>query len=58
MKRKLKQRFYTVSEAAQILRFSPITLYRWIKAGKLKAVKVGYRNYRIKREDLVFYLNQ
>lgn len=40
-------KFYTISEAAKILRFSPFTLYRWIHEGKIKAVKIGSRSYRI-----------
>lgn len=54
----LKVKLYTVSEAAKILRFSPMTLYRWIHEGKLKAVGFGTRSYRIKKLYLEELLNQ
>ena len=34
---------YRVDEAAEALRVTPATLYRWIAAGKLKTVKIGGR---------------
>ncbi len=48
----LKTTLYTVSEAAKILRFSPVTLYRWIAQGKIKVAKLGTRSYRIKKRHL------
>lgn len=45
----LKVKLYTVSEAAEILRFSPMTLYRWIHEGKIRALKFGTRSYRIRK---------
>ena len=48
----LKVSLYTVSEAAKILRFSPMTLYRWIHDGKIKAVRFGTRSYRVKKNHL------
>jgi excisionase family DNA binding protein len=50
------ERFYTVAEAAKILRFSPLTIYRWIKSRKLKAKKIGGKSYRIKASDLSVFL--
>jgi len=57
-KKNQKQKLYKVAEAARLLRFAPITLYRWIKTGKMKAIKVGSRSYRISERDLSVYLNQ
>ncbi len=44
------QKLYTVQEVSNILKVSKKTIYRMIKSGKLKAVKVG--QWRIKQEDL------
>jgi excisionase family DNA binding protein len=50
-------KFYTVQEICEILKVKPLTVYRWIKAEKLKAVKVG-KNFRIKQEDFEQFINQ
>lgn len=39
----------TVRETARLLRVSPVTVRRYIKAGRLQAVRIG-RNVRIERE--------
>jgi excisionase family DNA binding protein len=44
--------FYTVPEAARLLRVSQPTIWRWIRSGRLAAVRVGRRAVRIRREDL------
>ncbi len=41
----------TVREAAVYLKLNPLTLYEYIRTGKLKAAKFG-RYYRILEEDL------
>ena len=41
----------SVREVARLLRLHELTIRRHIRAGKLKAVKVGGR-YRVRREDL------
>lgn len=46
----------TVKEAAVYLKLNPLTLYEYIRAGKLKAVKFG-RYYRILEEDLKIFVN-
>lgn len=51
-------KLYTVIETAKILRFSPMTLYKWIREDKIKAVKFGNRSYRIKEKDIKQLLNQ
>lgn len=53
---KLDSQFYTVAEAAQILRFSPLTIYKWIKVGQIRVVRFGSRSYRIKKKEIANYL--
>lgn len=47
----------TVSEAAKVLRVSDKTVYTLIRAGKIFAVKVSSRLYRVSRDSLKQYLN-
>lgn len=48
-------RLWTVSEVAQHMRVSNMTVYRLIKAGDLAAIRVG-KNYRIRASHLDAYL--
>ena len=45
----------TVSEVAERMRVSNMTVYRLIKSGQLSAIRVG-KNYRIRRSDVDRYL--
>jgi len=47
----------TVRELAQYLHVVPITVYRMIDRGDLRAVKVG-RVWRVRREEFERYLNR
>jgi len=38
--------FYLVEELAERIRVNPMTIYRYIKAGKLEVYKIG-KEYRI-----------
>jgi len=49
-------RLRTVTEVADDLRVSNMTVYRLIKSGQLPAVRVG-KNYRIRQSDLAAYLD-
>lgn len=42
----------TCKEVAQKYKVTEETVWRWIRTQKLPAVKIGSRNYRIRREDL------
>jgi excisionase family DNA binding protein len=44
--------YYTVAQAAKVLDVSPSTIWRWVKAAKLPAYRVGPRKIRMKKEDL------
>ena len=46
-----KLQFYTLQEVAKLLKVSYITVFRWVKAGKVIAYQVG-NQHRIKKEDL------
>lgn len=42
----------SIAEAAEFLRVSQATIYRWIKAGKVRRVKLGAKNL-IPRDEIV-----
>jgi len=52
-----KTTFYTVKEVCEILKVKPLTVYRWLKAGKLKAVKIG-KSFRIEKSEFEKFVNQ
>ena len=46
-------KYLTLKEVSKWLRVSTYTLRRWIKSGKLKAVKVGKRgDWRVEVEEI------
>ena len=47
--------FLTVGEVADLMRVSSMTVYRLIKAGEIRAARVG-KSYRIREEDVDQYL--
>ena len=48
-------RFLTVQEVADLMRVSSMTVYRLIKSGELRAVRVG-RSFRVRESDVDDYL--
>lgn len=44
-------KLYTPEEVASLLRISRRTVYRWLAAGKLKAVKIG-KGWRVSQETM------
>ncbi|MCI0441358.1 MAG: helix-turn-helix domain-containing protein [Chloroflexi bacterium] len=38
---RVKAEYYTLGEAAQCLHVSSVTIWRWIKDGRLKAERIG-----------------
>ena len=50
-------RLLTVNEVADLLRVSRMTVYRLIKEGQLKALRVG-RSYRLREDDVDEYLSE
>lgn len=51
-----KADFYLVEELTDKLRVNKMTIYRWIKAGKIEAHKMG-KEYRISHEAFSNFLN-
>lgn len=45
-----QKEFYTAQELAEKLRVNIMTIYRYIKAGKLKAYKIG-KEFRIDKKE-------
>jgi excisionase family DNA binding protein len=51
----MKEKLLTVNDIIEILKVSKLTIYRYIKAGKLPAYKVG-RDYRIVQKEFDKFL--
>lgn len=49
-------RLFTVDDVCNILSVKPLTIYRWVKSGKLKGYNVGGKALRFKREDIDAFL--
>jgi len=53
----LKKEFYIAQELADKLRVNIMTIYRYIKAGKLKAYKIG-KEFRIDKKEFDKFLKK
>lgn len=51
----MEKDFYTAKELAEKLSVNVMTIYRYIKAGKLHAYKIG-KEFRIKQDDINTFL--
>ena len=51
------EQFLTVQEVADLMRVSTMTVYRLIKAGDLRAARVG-RSYRLRAAEVDSYLER
>jgi len=51
------ERLLTVREVAVTLRVSTMTVYRLIRSGELRALRVGH-SYRIRESDVDAYLEE
>jgi putative molybdopterin biosynthesis protein len=51
-----KQEFLTAEEVAEVLKVNIMTIYRYIKAGKLQAYKLG-KNFRIDKKEFDRFLS-
>lgn len=50
-----RARLLTVQEVADMLRVSNMTVYRLVKAGELRALRVG-KSYRLREDDVDAFL--
>ncbi len=51
------QEFYTAEELAERLKLNVITIYRYIRAKKIKAYKIG-KEYRIDQKSFDDFINK
>jgi len=54
----LKKGYYTTKEITEMLGLSRDTIWRYIRSGKLKAIKLTKRNFRIEKKELEKFLNK
>jgi len=52
-----QKEFYTAKELADKLRVNIMTIYRYIKAGKLKTYKIG-KEFRIEKKEFQRFLDK
>ncbi len=52
----MEKDFYTAQDLADKLGVNIMTIYRYIKSGKLKAYKIG-KEFRIDRKEFELFLN-
>jgi len=52
-----QKEFYLVEELAKKLRVCNMTIYRYIKAGKIKAYKIG-KEFRIEEQEFNNFLER
>lgn len=45
------EEYYTIQEVSELFKVAYLTVYRWIKEGKLEAYKFG-KKYKIKKTDI------
>ena len=49
--------YYTIEEVAKMLKVVYLTVYRWIRSGRLTSYKAG-KQYRIKQIDLEKFMER
>jgi excisionase family DNA binding protein len=52
-----RTKFLTVAEVAEMLRVSRMTVYRWVHAGELPAVRFG-RSFRVPEQAVEAFMAQ
>lgn len=53
----MPETYFTLEHVAQVLQVSYLTVYRWVRAGKLPASKIG-RQYRVSKSDFALFMDQ
>lgn len=54
-KYKMNDVYYSINEVSKILKVAYLTVYRWVRVGKLNALRAG-KQYRISKTDLDGFL--
>jgi len=54
----MQNELLTPSQVAEELKLSSQTIWAYIRNGKLKAIKINNRNYRIKRSEIQRFLKE
>lgn len=55
----MEKKYLTVKEVAEILGVTPLTIRNWDKAGKLKAYRNPFNNYRLyKPSEIELFLRK
>jgi excisionase family DNA binding protein len=57
MKKGGSDEFYRAEELADVLKLNIMTIYRYIKAGRLRAYKIG-KEYRIDKAEFQAFLKK
>lgn len=52
-----EKEFYKPEDLAELLEVNIMTIYRYIKAGKLKGIKIG-RGFRIEKKEFQDFLKR
>lgn len=53
----IEEQYYSIEEVSKMLKVAYMTVYRWVRAGKLISVKAG-KQYRIKKSELERFINK
>ena len=53
----LGYKVFTLEEVAKMMKVSLKTVYRWVGAKKLRAIKISHKTYRVLEKDLIKFLN-
>jgi excisionase family DNA binding protein len=51
-----RKKIYSITQAAALCKLNRVTLWRWIRSGKLRAYQTPTGQYRIKQEDLESFI--
>lgn len=58
MEKLLKKKFFTTGEIGKLFGVSRISVYKWIKGGKLKAFRIPGGKFRVYRKDLIEFVKK
>lgn len=50
--------FFTPAQVADMFDVKPATVWDWIRKGKMKAIKISSRNYRVTEKQINDYITR